>query len=355
MGKKAVYRLGYFLTIVFSLFFLGLSAYAYLAGLITPEKSMFTAYLTLGYPLLVIINVLLLIYWVCRWKRWAFIPLLGLAVCYPYITSMWKPFAHGEDAGAKTLKVLTYNTHSFGGEITGFSAKEFSDMANAKDVDIICFQEYAGNGDFTNEDICQTYAKFLPYYYTPENYSMAIFSRYPIQQSQVIEFPETNNCAVWSDINVEGTTIRVFNVHMQTTSFDRMRSKAARARAIDNEEGAKQIYINYTDNLEANVIERCRQSRLVRGVVSATEYPVILCGDFNDTPYTYAYRTLRGDLEDGFQSAGSGYASTYRGLHNLLRIDYIFHSPSLEGVEYETIDYEMSDHNPVVMTLNVKE
>lgn len=353
MGKLAVYRLGYFLTIVFSFLLLGLSAYAHISGHINPEKSMFSAYLSLGKPFLVIVNALMLLYWICRWKRWAFISLIALSVNFQYITAMWNPFGGTEENANHPLKIITYNTHAFGGEITGFSAKEFADMANAEDVDIICFQEYRGNGDFTNEDLCITYSKFLPYYYIPEGRSMAIFSRYPIQQSQVIEFPGTNNCAIWSDVNIEGKTIRVFNVHMQTTSFDRMRSKAAQAHAAENEEGQRQIYINYSDNLEANIIERSRQARLVKGIVSATEYPVILCGDLNDTPGTYTYEMLKGELKDGFQTAGKGFASTYKGLNNLLRIDYIFHSPNIKGVKYETINFEMSDHNPVLMTLNL--
>ena len=353
MGKLAVYRLGYFLTIVFSFLLLGLSAYALFAGYVSPEKSMFSAYLTLGQPILVIFNLFMLLYWICRCRRWAFVSLLALVTNYSFITSLWKPFGSGESISNKSLKVLTYNTHSFGGEITGYSAKEFADIANAKDVDIICFQEYAGNGDFTNEHLYLTYSKFLPYYYIPENRSMAIYSRYPIRQSQVIEFPQTNNCAVWTDIEVEGKIIRVFNVHMQTTSFNRMQSKIARTRAAQNEENERQIYMSYHDNLEANAIERSRQSRLVEGIVRATEYPVILCGDFNDTPGTYTYQTLKGELKDGFRSAGKGYAATYKGMHGLLRIDYIFHSSSLKGVEYETLDFDMSDHNPVIMTLNL--
>lgn len=353
MGKLAVYRLGYFLTIVFSFLLLGLSVYAYFSGYVSPEKSMFSAYLNLGKPILVACNVFMLLYWICRWRYWAFVSLLALAANYQFITSVWKPFATSGNAGYNTLKVLTYNAHSFGGEITGYSAKEFADLVNNKDVDIICFQEYAGNSDFTDEDLCLTYSRFLPYYYIPEGRSMAIYSRYPIRQSQVIEFPQTNNCAIWADIEIEGKVVRIFNVHMQTTSFDRMRSKAAQARAAKNEEGEKQIYISYRDNLEANVIERSRQSKLVKGIVSATEYPVLLCGDFNDTPGTYTYQTLKGNLKDGFQSVGEGYAATYKGMHGLLRIDYIFHSPSLEGVEYETLDFDMSDHNPVVMKVNL--
>jgi endonuclease/exonuclease/phosphatase family metal-dependent hydrolase len=171
----------------------------------------------------------------------------------------------------------------------------------------------------------------------------------------VVEFENTNNCAIWADIDVEGTTLRVISVHMQTTSFDRMRSKAAQARAAANEEGERQIYLNFTDNLESNMIERANQALMVEEIMKSTDHPTILCGDFNDTPGTYTYETLKGDMKDGFQTGGKGFAWTYRGLYNLLRIDYIFHSKELKGLEYESMDYEMSDHNPVMMTLCIEE
>ena len=66
------------------------------------------------------------------------------------------------------LKIVTYNVHSFGGEITGFSAKEFADILNKEGVDVLCFQEYRGNGDFTTKDLYNTYSKNFPYSYLPE-------------------------------------------------------------------------------------------------------------------------------------------------------------------------------------------
>ena len=111
---------------------------------------------------------------------------------------------------------------------------------------------------------------------------------------------------------------------MQTTNLDRMRSKAAQAREVGDEEKENQIYTQFTDNMEANIIQRAKQAKDIASLVNATETPVILCGDFNDTPGTFTYETLKGNLQDGFLSAGEGYGATYRGLHNLLRIDYLF-------------------------------
>ena len=65
---------------------------------------------------------------------------------------------------------MTYNIHSFGNEITGFSAKEFAEMMNKEETDVLCFQEYRGNGDFTEQDLQNTYAKIFPYSFIPEDW-----------------------------------------------------------------------------------------------------------------------------------------------------------------------------------------
>ncbi len=351
MGKLAVYKFAYFLSIIFTLFILGLSVFAVYSGKLDPANNMFAAYISLGKPALVIINAVLLVYWLIRFKYWVWIPMVALAANYEYIGSMYQFYNPEKDSNGNGLKVLTYNVHVFGGEITGFSAKEFAGIIEEKGVDVACFQEYRGNGDFTDKDLYNTYSRQFPYSFI--SHSMVIYSRYPIKQSQIVEFPNTGNGAIWADIEVNGKTVRIINVHMQTTSFDRMRGKAAQARDAHNIEAEKEIYLNYTDNLESNILRRAEQSKVIASLVNETEVPVILCGDFNDTPGTYTYETLKGDLKDGFRTAGSGYAATYRGMRNLFRIDYIFHSPSIKGIDYEVMPYEMSDHNPVFMEVSL--
>jgi endonuclease/exonuclease/phosphatase (EEP) superfamily protein YafD len=88
--------------------------------------------------------------------------------------------------------------------------------------------------------------------------------------------------------------------------------------------------------------------------VEESPYPVLVCGDFNDVPSSYTYRMARGKLKDGFQTAGQGYAYTYRYYKRMLRIDYIFHSESLQGIDYYSPELDVcSDHNPVIMQLGV--
>ena len=233
------------------------------------------------------------------------------------------------------------------------SEDDFAEMMNKEETDVLCFQEYRGNGDFTEQDLQNTYAKIFPYSFIPEGLSQAIYSRYPIRQSQTIEFPNTNNGAIWADLDVKGMTIRIINVHMQTTSFDRMRSKAAQARGEQDEEQERGIYLGYSDNFRENTVRRAGQAEQISSLINATEYPLIVCGDFNDPPGTFTYETLKNGLKDGFQTAGEGYGATYRGFHHLLRIDYLFHSTLLEGIKYKVIPYDMSDHNPVYLEVGL--
>ena len=246
MGRLAVYKFAYFLSILFTIFILGLSIFAYFSGKINPVENMFAAYVALSKPILVVVNTILFTYWLIRLRYWLWIPLTGLMVNYEYITSMYQIYNPTKYANENRLKIVTYNVHSFGNEITGFSAKEFAEMMNKEETDVLCFQEYRGNGDFTEQDLQNTYAKTFPYSFIPEGLSQAIYSRYPIKQSQTIEFPNTNNGAIWADLDVKGMTIRIINVHMQTTNFDRMRSKAAQARGAQDEEQERAIYLDYS-------------------------------------------------------------------------------------------------------------
>ena len=275
MGRLAVYKFAYFLSILFTIFILGLSIFAYFSGKINPVENMFAAYVALSKPILVVVNTILFTYWLIRLRYWLWIPLTGLMVNYEYITSMYQIYNPTKYANENRLKIVTYNVHSFGNEITGFSAKEFAEMMNKEETDVLCFQEYRGNGDFTEQDLQNTYAKTFPYSFIPEGLSQAIYSRYPIKQSQTIEFPNTNNGAIWADLDVKGMTIRIINVHMQTTNFDRMRSKAAQARGAQDEEQERAIYLDYSDNFRENTVRRAGQAEQISSLIKGYSVALI--------------------------------------------------------------------------------
>jgi endonuclease/exonuclease/phosphatase family metal-dependent hydrolase len=88
--------------------------------------------------------------------------------------------------------------------------------------------------------------------------------------------------------------------------------------------------------------------------IDACRYPLIVCGDFNDTPISYTYNTISSKLNDAFVAAGQGISNTYRGKLPPYRIDYILYSNEFDAVSYERHRAEYSDHFPVSAVLKRK-
>jgi endonuclease/exonuclease/phosphatase family metal-dependent hydrolase len=77
-------------------------------------------------------------------------------------------------------------------------------------------------------------------------------------------------------------------------------------------------------------------------------YPVIVCGDFNDSPVSYTYQKISANLKDAFLESGTGLGSTYSGRFPSYRIDYILHNPQLSCYQYANPKMGLSDHQPVI-------
>jgi endonuclease/exonuclease/phosphatase family metal-dependent hydrolase len=78
-------------------------------------------------------------------------------------------------------------------------------------------------------------------------------------------------------------------------------------------------------------------------------FPVIVLGDFNDTPQSYTYAVIRGeDLHDSFVQRGSGIGTTYAGSIPGLRIDFVMTGSRFTIIRHEVLKLPYSDHYPVV-------
>ena len=239
----------------------------------------------------------------------------------------------------------------FGRETTGFIAQDILAEMRRQKVEVLCIQEYnEHSGDQINSD---NYKEYFPHMVKGRD-DMVIFSRYPITKSKTITFEWTNNSAMWADIDANGRLFRVFNVHLETTGLNRTLHKAARLEAdgfqVEKSRLLSAIYGKYT----LGMIIRSEQAEVVAQEIKKSNTPVIVCGDFNDVPYSYVYNTMLGNLVDGFKECGHGWMYTYRGgQRKTVRIDYIFHDKSMTGLDYYRTDLTYSDHFPVFMKLEI--
>ena len=149
-------------------------------------------------------------------------------------------------------------------------------------------------------------------------------------------------------MDIQGDSVRVFNNHFQTTSVNAVKPRLYQAHAEGKQLEETEAAFHMAFQMKKNFVKRATQADYIRQMLDAGEGPVILCGDFNDTPASYTYRTVKGDLTDGFRDCGSGFGYTFRQLKRIFRIDYIIYSPDFKGVTYDSPNLDYSDHKPVV-------
>ena len=186
---------------------------------------------------------------------------------------------------------------------------------------------------------------------------MAIFSKYKIVDAGPVLDDESSNAIIYADIKFREDTVRVYNAHLSSihmTATDYAISKQLTTNAGQDpmfEKNAKKLYRKVAD---AAAIRQAQADSL-RSHINVCPHPVIVCGDFNDTPAGYCYNTVARHLDDSFRKSGKGRGVTYHGssMPNY-RIDYILHSPCYLSYGY-TVGKEMgiSDHYPIVSTISL--
>ena len=349
MGKQGIYKFISFMFLLFSVLVAIFTIFGLFGGSVDPASGTAMAMLVYVLPVLIICNVLMLFYWLIRRRwHWLAIPAVTLLCCIPYAGTIFQPGLFNEGETSRSgIKIATYNVALFGRETSGFKAQDILSEMKKQNVDIFCMQEYADDsGNKLNSDSYKTYFTSM----AMGRSDMVIYSRYPIERHEIIDFGTTNNSGMWADVNINGRIIRVFNVHLETTGFNRVLRHAAKQQVQGQEVEENALISAIYGNYARGMAVRARQAEQVASEISTSEYPVIVCGDFNDVPYSYVYKTMLGDLTDGFKECGKGYMSTYSGK-KMVRIDYIFHADELEGESYYTEDLAYSDHYPVFMKI----
>lgn len=346
MSRKAVLYLVHTLSVVFTGLLLLAAVLSWRSSYVSPEHGDFWATLGLLLPVILALNAAMFVWWIVR-GRWGLmlLPLAALVLNLGYISAMIQLPDWHADSRPHDIRVMTLNVNGFRRlEHVAVSARAIARLAREEKVDVLCLQEFVEEPDYTADSIARLFAPRMPYFAGEKG--QAVLSRYPILDWDYVQFPETNNDYMRADLLVAGDTVRLFSVHLQTSGISslrhRFRKDYHRNAPVNEVVGA----------LERNSRIRAQQVDAIRRAIDATPYPVILAGDFNDTPSSYTYRRMKGGLTDGFRAAGSGYGGTFRYIGGVLRIDYIFYDDHFHAARYTTLRQDVSDHKAVVADLN---
>jgi endonuclease/exonuclease/phosphatase family metal-dependent hydrolase len=242
---------------------------------------------------------------------------------------------------------------------------EIVDFLVDNQPDILCLQEFESIGDipqFFIDSLSQSLG--LPFYkyvqYNKETTdrinAIITFSRFPIVNSIAFEKDESHHFCLVSDLIVYNDTLSLYNIHLESVRFrpedytfiNDLELQFEQSEKI--REGSKSVF----NKLRKAYVIRSAQVKELRRSIKSAPYPVIICGDFNDTPCSFSYQMLSTDKRDAFIESGSGLGNTYAGTLPALRIDYILYDSKFYSFSYTTGRKELSDHYPVAARIGYR-
>lgn len=352
MKQFLIYTLLFFNLI--AVFALGIAS---ISVFLSPEKIWVAALFGMAYPYLLIVNLIFIVLWAFIKPWFTLISIVTILAGYQHIGN-YLQFT-GKTTSGKGIRITSYNVRYFMGA-TDFPSKENADhilnFLRQNAADIICLQEVRLNKrqifDINNTKISDI--SHMQLAHSSNAGGQLTMTRFPILNMGEIRFKNSGNMIIFTDILINTDTVRVYNCHLQSYRFRNAEINSIDSLDFDNRQDAERKYKELGRKFRDALIKRAEQAASLREHLDLCPYPVIVCGDFNDTPVSFTYRTVKGDLEDSFTQSGKGTANTYNGKLPSFRIDYILYSPKFSSYNFQVSTLNHSDHFPISCDLFIK-
>lgn len=354
-------RYGWSLAFAINILAIILLFMAYLAWYVSPLKTTIFSYIGLGFPFVLLFNILFFFFWlICR--KWIFllISFISLISCIRPITTYFPLNISTKPIPENSIKVLSYNVRGFNGHKDRNKPNEENkiiEYIRDSGADIVCLQEFIAfkdNGKANLKNI-QKRLKHYPYMSVVDQrhdkshvYGIACFSKYPITNATDIPYISVNGSALFQ-IDINGKNISFLVNHLLTNSVTNEDRKMyqqffreSNAVTIDD------IAHNIKDKLGIAYRKRATQSEMLEGWIKKQNGDgIVVCGDFNDTPISYTYRKMKGDLVDAYVENEFGPQITYHENLFWFKIDFILHSKNIKSYNCVIDKVKYSDHYPI--------
>lgn len=340
---------------------------SYSASYINPVTSSILALAGLMYPIILAINLAFVLFWLFNKKRFSILSLIVILAGWNHLGRLIQ-FNSEKDipAGSQAIKVLSYNIQNFiktnvtnTKYISNFDNQlKITNFIKKQDADIVCLQEvlydregYKQFASNLSEDInCNNY--YLENYFQQSDEeildAIAIFTKYPIINDGSIVY-EKKTIGIFTDILIQSDTIRIYNLHLASIRFKKEDYEfMSDITTKQEQEEFKESSIKVISKIKAAFVKRGNQVSVLKTHIRQSPFPLIICGDFNDTPSSYVYRNICKNLNDAFVESGKAFANTFAGKSfPSLRIDYILYDNSFHSLGFKRHKINLSDHFPI--------
>ncbi|MPT30372.1 MAG: AP endonuclease [Chryseobacterium sp.] len=293
---------------------------------IPPRVFGFLNLLSLGFPLLIIADVLLLIFWIFSWRKRAVVFLI-LSLFFIIPTRRWINYTPTKKE-VSNLRLISFN-----GKFGKMGDDEIYDYLNRQNPDVVFFQEY------DNKKPLDGFG-----YFENSKPITKIQSKFPIIESGPIKTDANNGVCMFADIKVNNKIIRFVNVYMEPFFLDKKMVKPTNDMDKNEEKARKVLHM-----LIPTFKKHQTQIDQIKDFINDSPYPVIVAGDFNAVPNSYEYYKVSEDLQDVFLKVGRGSGTSFHDFKFPLKIDHVFASESITAINYKVDrSVRISDHFPVI-------
>ena len=308
---------------------------SYILPFFSPEKFAQLAILSLLVPILIIINIGFVIFWMIKFKKEFLLSTIALLIGFKFVNSLYKFPSEPIVDEKKGISLMSYNVKMFNlyqwidDKNTNTKIVSFIKNENA---DILCLQEYHAS---EQKNIHYKYR----YIKTNEDRSkigQAIFSKYRIINSGSLNFKNSGNNAIFADIVIKKDTIRVYNIHLESVKINPFKE-------YFGEQDTQRLRLRFEKAFKKQVA----QTQLILDHQKTTTLKTIICGDFNNTSFSWVHRQLKMEKKDAFDEFGTGFGQSFD-YPFPLRIDFILVDESIEITQFKTFKVNYSDHFPVM-------
>ena len=362
--KKRYLKLAY---ATLTLLLLGCLMASLFSPYINPYSLLIPAFLGLAFPLIWLLNAGNLLISFVLDRRIFFITLIYLLVGTPLMFKHFHVSFNRNCAKNEGLfKIMSYNVQGFDGmegQDRYLTQQRIHALVNKHAPDIVCFQEYSMKGmkhaEFyknLNETLHQDFLQLSDYNASELSTQRVLItaSKHSIVDQGIIYSPDNEIFAIYSDIKLKDDTIRLFNVHLQSIKLikEKVFLKPNRKQILSRNIFGKMH--STLSKLKKAFYIRSSQALILAEAIKKSPHPVMVAGDFNDTPASFAYKTLSSTLKDASLYRVNGIKPTYAESYYPLIIDYILADTKLNTCNYNRLRVPLSDHYPIVTDFSFK-
>lgn len=340
---------------------------SYLSPYVHPKTVWWIAFLGLAYPITLTFFFLTLIFLFFKRHKLKYVFLVIFILGIPLHLRLLSINFSTSSSSTENFKLMSYNVRLF--DLYDWLPNDKTEIKNdilaeieENKPEILCFQEYLldksenphvkieeinGVGDFkfSHQQVVQEQVD--------KYFGLATFTTYPIiNKGSVFDESLQNQFCIFSDIVINEDTIRVYNMHLQSIRFQKEDYRVFQATGLTESTFLQKVK-NMLKKVKNAYPPRVIQTEKIIAHIKTSPFPVIACGDFNDTPLSYVYNLFNKELNDAFRKAGNGIGRTYAGRIPVGRIDYIFIDPKMKVYNFQISDKVLSDHFAIEVEVEV--